>query len=159
MTGVNLNAGRAGRRGRDLGLVGIDEQGHPDTGGFQAGAAFLHLCRLTLGIQAALGGELGPFFRHQAAKCGFNRLRDGQHLIGNGHFQVHRRAHGFPQEPHVPIPDMTPIFPEMHRDRVRAGLFGQVSRGHRVGIGCAARLSYGRDMIDVDAEQHDKECE
>ena len=51
---------------------------------------------------------------------------------------------------------MAPVFAQVQRDGVGAGLFGQQRRAQRIGIGRAARIAQGGDVVDVDAQVDDR---
>ena len=60
--------------------------------GGKALTAFLQPRETGDAVDAALGGALFAFLRHDAAGMRAVLERDGQHLVGGGHFQIERNA-------------------------------------------------------------------
>jgi hypothetical protein len=45
---------------------------------------------------------------------------------------------------------MPPILAQMRGNAIRPGAKGRFGKRHRIGMGAAARIPNGRDMIDID---------
>ena len=103
-------------------------------------------------IQAAFGGHLLAFLRHQGHHVGPDPQGDCLHLGGGGHLQIEAAAQGGPQHLHIPVLDVAPVLPQVHGDAVGAAQFRQQGIGHRVRFQGAAGLAHVGDVIDVHAE-------
>ncbi len=81
----------------------------------------------------------------------FDVTRDIQHLIGDRHFEIHPRFDGITQNTHVAVGNVAAIFPQVHRDPIRARLFGDKSRLDRIRVMGATRVADGSNVVDVNA--------
>jgi len=54
------------------------------------------------------------------------------------------------QDTHIAIGNMATVFAQMHGDAVGAGLLGNERCLNRIRIGGAARVTQGRDMVNID---------
>ena len=78
---------------------------------------------------------------------------DRQHLVGDGHLQIHAGLQQRPQRAHVLVLDVAAVLAQVQRDAVGAGALGEQRRMHRIGIARAARLAQRGHVIDVDAQR------
>ena len=77
---------------------------------------------------------------------------DREHFFGRGHFKIERQD-GFAAQPFdVVVRDMTAVLAQVGSDSVGAGLRGQARGAYRIGVGPAARVTNGGDVVDVHAE-------
>jgi hypothetical protein len=76
---------------------------------------------------------------------------DLRHLVGRGHFQVHRRTVPGADALGIFVPDMPAILAQMDGDAVRPRRHGRLGHGQRVRMHAPARVAQGRDVVDVDA--------
>src|SRR5262249_18777883 len=99
----------------------------------------------------ALGRHFLAPLRYEAAVFRTHISRDAEHLLGDGHLEIHVRLQETLQDPHVPVLDMAAILPQMQSDAVRPRQ--PPSPGALDGIGRtpAPRLADRGDVIDVDA--------
>src|SRR4029078_10169324 len=75
-----------------------------------------------------------------------------QHLLGSRHFQIQRQVDLGHQPVDVAVGDVAPVFAQMRGSPVSTGLCRDMRRSNRIGMIAPARVPYGRDVIDVDAE-------
>jgi hypothetical protein len=61
--------------------------------------------------------------------------------------------HRLPQHPNIPVLDVTAVFPEVCGNAISTRQFSQYSRCNRVGFYGSSRLSYGGDVVDIDAKR------
>ena len=83
---------------------------------------------------------------------GLEPLGEGDHLVRRRHLEVERLRQFGGESRHVDVADMAAILAQMRRDPVRAGCDGKMRGADRVGQGAAARITDGRDVIDVHAQ-------
>ncbi len=149
----HLRAGRGG--GGDLGRVGLDEQGDADPGLAERACGVGDAVMAAQHIEAALGGQLLAPLRHQAGGVGPVIQGDGQHLLGDRHFQVQRlaalQAQGG-QLIDVGVGDVPAVLAQVRGDPVGAGGDGDLGRAQRLGIAFAAGVPDGRHVVDVHAK-------
>ncbi len=136
----------------DLARIGLDEQAHADIGGAQ----FAHHRRESVvhagRIEPAFGGQLLAPFGHDAGGVRPVAERDGEHLVGRGHFQVERDGEAVREAGDIVVADMAPVLAQVRGNAVGARLGRDQCRADRIGIADAARVPHGRDMVDIDAE-------
>ena len=77
---------------------------------------------------------------------------DFQHLLGRGHLQIQRQIGRILNTADVRIADMAAVFAQMCGDAIAADTRYDFRRAHRIGMLAAARVTHGRDMIDIDAK-------
>jgi hypothetical protein len=154
--GVQLDSRRADTRCRfELLRIRIDEQRDADARVGEPTAHRSEGCDLRRCVQPTLGGHFRAALRHEAAICRTHLAGDADHFVGRRHLEIQPRLQHLAGHANVAILDVPPIFAQMHRDVVRARLFGDQRGEDRVGIGRAARLAQRGDVIDVDSEvQH-----
>ncbi|KAG0924783.1 hypothetical protein G6F32_013783 [Rhizopus arrhizus] len=74
-------------------------------------------------------------------------VSDLEHFGGDRAFQVHARAQEWTDGIHIRVLDMTPVFAQMQRDQVGAGILRAQRGGHRVRIrllSLSSRRNFGR---------------
>ena len=118
---------------------------------FRTAVASLIRCTWLTDIESAFRGDLLAALGHEAAVGGPHDTRDIEHLVGDGHLQVHVGLDEVADGTNVLHLDVATIFAQMQCDAVGAGHFGCESRVHGVGIAAAARLAQGGHVVDVDA--------
>jgi hypothetical protein len=151
--GVDFHHGGAGGLGGvKLTRLRIDEQGHSDAGVCQAGAGIRDFGLLPGDIQSAFGGQFLTPLRHQADILRLDLKGDADHLLGDGHFQIHARLQEGPEGEDIGILNVAPIFAQVQGDQVGAGRLGEQSSLQWTGKARAARLAQRGDVVDVDAE-------
>ena len=103
-------------------------------------------------IEAALGGLLFATLGHERHLVRRDVSRELDHLVGRGHLEVQERLDRASQNLHVPVLNVTPVFPEMNRDAVGARVLREHGRFDWIRIQRAARLPERGHVIDVDVE-------
>src|SRR5690606_29013405 len=78
----------------------------------------------------------------------------GQHLVGDGHFQVHARLQHFGQQADVALLDMPAVLAQVYRDAVGTGLLCLDGGLDRIRIASTTGLTQGGHMIDIDTWQY-----
>jgi hypothetical protein len=61
-------------------------------------------------------------------------------------------AHGLPQQPHVSILHVPPIFPQVNGNAIGTAEFGQNRSGDRVRLYRATGLTNSSNVVDVDSQ-------
>lgn len=164
-------------RGLRLPQIRIDERRHDTPSAMQP----LHHTRqpfeLSRYIQPALGRHLVASLRHQHRRVRLDPRSNPRHFFRRGHLQIELHPREPPQQLDIPIRDVPPILPQMHRDPIRPAQFRLVHRAYgirlavvaagqtcfRFGIAIAS-LAKRADVVDVDAEEghkgiyDDREC-
>jgi hypothetical protein len=77
---------------------------------------------------------------------------NADHFRCRRHFEIERLAETLLQPLHIVIDDMAAIFTQMCGDAVGAGGNGELGSLDRIGVASAARVSHGRNMVDIDPE-------
>ena len=103
-------------------------------------------------IETALGRALLAALWHDAGRVRLMAECDVEHLLGGGHLKVQRKVHLGHQPVDVLVGDMAAVLARWAVISVRAGLCCHDRSAHRIGVIAAARVPYGRDMVDIDAE-------
>ncbi len=80
--------------------------------------------------------------------------RELQHGFRDGHLEIHACLGGAQQQLHVARLDVPSVLAQMHGDAVGPRLLGDQRGRDRIRITGAARLTHGRNVIDVDAEMN-----
>jgi hypothetical protein len=137
--------------------IGVDEHAHRNARAGELFHHFTHARQSTRHIQAALGGEFLSALGHQHGAVGAHHQREVHHLVGGGHLEVQSRANGAAQAMHIVVLDVSAILSQMHGDAVCTTQHGKRGRLQQIGLRTAPRLSHGRHMIDVHAEQRHTE--
>ncbi|MNI59707.1 hypothetical protein D3C73_1148830 [compost metagenome] len=137
-----------GRRG-NLHRVGVDEQGHANARFDQQAHGFRNGVHGARHFQAPFGGELSALFGHQANVLRFDGAGNFKHFRRDRAFQVHPCAQLRTNRVHVRVLDMAPVFTQMQRDEVGAGVFRAQRGGHRVRVHRMALLPQGGNVIDI----------
>lgn len=142
--------------GLDLMLHGIDEQTHGDVLFPETGDDVAKLVALSGNIQSTLSGELLSFFRYQSHKVRLDVQCDTNDLIGCTHFQVQLGGDRLSERPYIFILDMAPVLAQMDDNAVRAGVFADRCCRDGVRFAAAAGIPEGRNVVDIDAQPHDR---
>ena len=103
-------------------------------------------------LQTALGGALLALFGDDAHGVGAVAQRDGLHLVGGGHLEVQRHRERAHQGLDVGVGDVAAILAQMGGDAVAARGLGDLGGLDRVGMGAAAGVADGGDVVDVHAQ-------
>ena len=103
-------------------------------------------------VEATFGRHLLAALRHQAHRMRLGGERDAHHVVGRGHLEIERLGDLGLQPRHVLVADVPAIFAQMRGDAVGPGLDRKQRRAQRIGMAAAARVTQGRDMVDIDAE-------
>ena len=149
--GVQLDNGRADiTGGLDLPVVGIDKERDSDARVGQDFGKFGNFVLLRQYVQAAFGRDFLPFFRHDAYVFRHHFKRVFEHFFRQRHFKVQARANGVFDGEHVRVFDVAAVFAQVHGNQIRTVRFRDQCRFHRAGIGRAAGIADGGDVIDVD---------
>jgi hypothetical protein len=152
-TGMDFHNRRASGFGSiELMRVSVDEQRNTNAGLPQGEAGCLHTGKLAGHIQTAFGGQFLSPLRNQTDILRQHLERNGEHFVGDGHFQIHLGLQQGAQDMHIGILDVAAVFAQMQGDRIRASRFRQQSGLHRARITGAARLTQRGDVVDVDAQ-------
>ena len=147
---MQLDHGRAGLGGgRDLRRLGIDEQRHPDAGLGQQADGVGHGGQRAGHFQAALGGQLGAFFGHQADVAGLDGTGDLQHFGRDRALQVHARAQQRAQRVDILVLDVAAVLAQVQRDQVGPGVLRPQGGGDRVRINRVTLLAQRGHVIDI----------
>jgi len=136
----------------DLTLVWIDKERDPDTCAVKLGNRGLNDVPQSRRVESALRCQFGSLFRHQTTSMRNRLKRDRGHFFGSGHLQIERsRDFGF-QPADIAVANMPPVFAKMRRNSVRPCLDREFRGADRIRRGAAARISKGRNMVDIHAE-------
>ena len=138
-----------GLRGLDLIAIRRDEQRHADAGIAQSPDRIFDQAALTDHVEPAFRGPLGAPFRHQAGRMRTGPQRDRDHVVGRRHLEIQRLVDLGLEPRDIVVADVPAVLAQMRRDPVRARGDGQPGRAHRIGMPAAARVSNGRDMVDI----------
>ena len=133
-------------------LLGIDEEADPDACVLEPAHQGRQPIGKPVGVEAALGGELGAALRHHADLVGPNAHRQLDHLIDRRQLLIKMDAKFAAQAKKIVILDVAAVFAQMDRDRIGAGALRQPRRLDRIGIEREPRLPHGGDVIDVDPQ-------
>ena len=135
-------------------FVGIDKQAHHNAGIREGFHRCFERFKMPLYIKPALGGQLLPFFRHQAHLRGQNIQGNFDEGFNIGHLQVEREGLQFLQAEYIVVLNVTAVFAQVGRDAVcpRTGTVNRRIQG--VGINRSARLPQGCDVIDINTKLH-----
>ena len=151
--GVQLDHRRADPvRGLDLPAVGGDEDRDPAAGVAQRRDEVRQPVLLARHLEPALGGALLAPLGNDADRVRPVAQRDRLHLVGRGHLEVEGQRQLGDQRRDVGVGDVAPVLAQMRGDAVGAGRLGELRGAQRVGIGPAAGVPHGRDVVDVDTE-------
>ena len=145
-------AGPSVLAGLELGGLRIHKQAHRNPRGLKGLHHGAQRGFLSGHIQAPLRGDLLPPFWHQGDHVGLDPQRNRHHLLGGGHFQVEAGANGLAQQLHIPILDVTPVFPEVHGDPIGPTKFSQQCHRDRIRLNGSPRFTDVGDVVDIDAE-------
>ena len=104
-------------------------------------------------IESALGRNLFTLLGNEGRLIRKDIQGDLCDFVGHRHFQVESDTADFFQEAHVAILNMTPVFTQMHCDRVGSAQFRQNSRMNRVRFVGTSSLTDGGDVVDVHTQQ------
>ena len=104
------------------------------------------------GVEAALGRSLLAPLGDDAGGVRLMAQRDLEHFLGRRHFEVQRQRNLGHQPVDVVVGDVAAVLTKVRGDSVGSRVGGNVRGTDRVGMIAAARVPYGRDMVDVDAE-------
>ena len=107
---------------------------------------------LSGGVEAALCGALGAFFRHQTDSMRHRLQRDTEHLLGGRHLEIQRLVDLRFQARNIIVTNVAAIFPQVRGNAVAACGNCKLCRAHRVGMTPAAGIADGSHMIDIDAQ-------
>ena len=140
------------RRGFDLLRLGGDEQRNADAGAAQLPDRRAQRIALAGDIEPAFGRALGPPLGNEAGGVRANLAGDLHHLRRRRHFEIERLVDAGLQPHDVVVDDVAAILAQMRGDAVGAGRDRDLRRLDRIGMPPAARVTHGRDVIDVDAE-------
>jgi hypothetical protein len=103
-------------------------------------------------IQPAFSGDLLATLWNKRDLVGSETFGDAQHLVGAGHLEVQHGHDGCGETFDVVVLNVTPVLAQVSRDAVGAGALAQQRALHGIGKRGAARLSKGRDVVDVDVQ-------
>ena len=150
---MDLDKGRPHLVGRlDLPGVRVDEQAYRDASLTHPGDDLLEPFLLPGHVEPALGGQLLAFFRNQGDHVRLDLQGDVDDLLGGPHLQVELGFYGLPEQPHVPVLDVPPVFAEMDDNALGSGQFADTRGQNRVRFGNASGLTQGGDVIDIDGK-------
>jgi hypothetical protein len=107
---------------------------------------------LPSGIESALGRALLTTLGNDAASMRPKLAGDADHFRRRRHFEIERLGEALFQPLHIVIDNVAAILAQMRGDAVGAGGNGKLGGLDRIGMPSAARISHGRDMVDIDAE-------
>ena len=119
---------------------------------FSCATATFRRCFLGYDVEATLGCDLVPTFRHQHRHLRADAPRYADHLVGRRHFKVELDVGQLAQAAHVLVLDVAPVLAQVHGNAVGAAEMRLHRRPDRVGLVRAPRLAQRCDVIDVDAE-------
>ncbi len=106
-------------------------------------------------VEAALGGDLFPAFRHQRRLEGCESAGQAHDLRARGQLEVEDGADRAGQAFEVGVLHVAPVFPQVGRNAIGASSFAERGGRDRVRFVGLARFAQGRDVIDVDVKTHD----
>ena len=145
--------GSAGALGsRDLRLVGVYEERHPDAGLCQLHTARAQGLPSADDVQTTLGRQLGTAFRHQATIMGANGAGELDHFGRDRHLEIHASPEQLAQQAHVALLDVATVLAQVQRDVVGTGLFGHERGLHRLGILGMTLLPQCCHVVDIDTQ-------
>ena len=154
-TGVQFHDRGPGRHGSvELRAVRVDEHRYADAAVGEFCAGVPQLVQLARNVKAAFGSQFLAFLRHQADVRRPDTPRNRDHLVGDGHLEVHVRAHDLVDLVEIMILDVPPVFAQVHRDAVGATSLGNLRRLGRSWVAGATRLPQSGDVIDIHAEMY-----
>jgi hypothetical protein len=147
LDGVDTEFGTRGKLDR----IRIKKQTHEDAGIFESANR--------LGDAHAAPDHIeATFSRHFLAplwhKRGLERMSvasDGQHVFGTSQLQVDRHRHRFDEYAQVTFLNMAAVFAEMDGDRIGTAELSESGCPNGIGLIRLASLTYGGDVVDVDA--------
>ena len=149
--------GRELVRGSDMSQFRFDEQAHRDSSIVKHPYDLLKAVFVGVDIESAFRGEFLSLFGDERNQIRFDRQRNLRHGLIRRHFQVEFCTDHFPEQVKITVLDVTAVLSQMDDDAVRSGQLHQHRRRERIGIGSAARLAQGGDMIDIHTESGHKE--
>jgi len=152
-SGMNLDHRRA-HRGGSLDLLGLggDEQRDTDTRFGELTDNPTQAVPLTGCIEPAFGCPLLPPLRHDTGGMRTNLARDSYHFRSRRHFKIERLGDALLKPSDIVINDVPAILAQMRGDTVSACGNRNLGGFQRIGMPPAARVTHGRDVINVDAE-------
>jgi len=152
-TGMQFDHRRAQCGGcLNLGRVWIDEQGHANAGITQALDDWAQFGGQPGGVDAALGGDLGPPFGNDTGGVRLDPAGDRRHFGGCGHLEIHRQGDGIAQPRDIVVANMPAVLAQMHGNAVSAGLRRDGGSHQRIGMAAAPGIPQRCDMIDIDPQ-------
>ncbi len=140
--------------GKNLLLVSIEENRNRAAGLLQTLHCHGNPGFLSGHVQSTLGSQLLGGFRYQTDMFRLDALGNRQHLFGDRHFKIHRRADQLAQQLDIAVLDVTTVLAQMDGNAVCTGLLAQQRRLDRIGITTATGLTHGGDMVDVHTKQN-----
>ena len=100
-------------------------------------------------VETALGRDLLPALRHDAARVRASLDRDGRHLLRRRHLKIEGRIDLSHDPSDIVIADMTPVLAKVRRNAIGARLDSDTRRADGVGEEASPGVSKRRDVIDV----------
>ena len=153
--GVQFDGGRTGvEGGLDLGFVGVDEEGDADAGSSELVCVVGNFLLQGDDVEAAFGGDFLPFFGDDAHVLRAHAQGVFEHFFGECHFEVDVGAHGAGDGGDVVVADVAAVFAQVEGNVVGTVGFGGEGGFEGAGVGGAACVAQGGDVVDVDAEEH-----
>ena len=103
-------------------------------------------------IETAFGRALLAALGHETGRMRPGPHREGDHLLGRRHLEIERLGDVRLEARDVLVADVPAILAQMRGDAVGARFDRDLRRTHGIGMPPAARVTDGRDVVDVDAE-------
>ena len=157
--GMQLHNRRArGNASFDLRRIRIDEQRHANPTRRKRRAGIANPVLLRYDIETAFGRQFLAALRHQATIGRLRIGRNGDHGVGDCHFQIDSCQQTLLHQREIALLDMSAVFAQMNRDTVRAGLLCDQRCRHGIRVTGQTCLPQRCDMIDVDAQSDRGRC-
>ena len=135
---------------RDLLLLRIDKQAHPDASPLESLHGVPDLTLVRAHIEPAFRRQLLAALRHETGVVRTKPFGQADHLGRHRHLQIDLGTSPLAQELHIPLLNMPPVLPQMDGDPVRPALLGEQRRLHRIRDIDPPRLPHGSNMVDID---------
>ena len=121
--------------GVDLPGLGIDEERDPDASIQEAPHHRRERVMAARRVEPALGGNLLPALRHDAAGVRPGADRDGGHFLRRRHLKVERRVDLRHDPADILVADVPAVLAQMRGNAIGARLDGNLRRADRIGTG------------------------
>jgi hypothetical protein len=131
--------------------VWLDEEADGDAAFMKKLDDLLHPVPLADDIQPSLRGEFLPMFWDQSDEVRLYSQGDFRDRVLRRHFKVQFGFDDLLEQGQITVLNVTPIFPQMYDDAVRARELGQYGRFNWVRFTAPAGLTERCHMIDIDS--------